>query len=321
MRILYITATRIGDAVLSTGLLSHLIGLYPQARLTVAAGPAAAPLFEPAPGLEQLIILPKERFGLHWLKLWWQCVFRRWDIVVDLRRSAIGWLLPARKRYILPRTGRALHRVELLAATLGLEKTPPAPRIWLDARHRSAAEAIIPAGALVLALAPAANWRGKQWRAERFVELAARLTGTDGILPGGRVAVFAAEAERPAIEAVLSGIPAARLIDTAGKIDLPTVAACLERCALFVGNDSGLMHLAAACGIPTLGLFGPSREEHYAPRGSCGAWVRTEESYEALTGAPGYDHRTTGSLMDGLSVDRAEEAARALWRRLGHDAS
>lgn len=321
MRILYITATRIGDAVLSTGLLSHLIGLHPEARFTIAAGPAAAPLFEAMPGLEQLIAVPKERFGLHWLKLWWQCVFRRWDIVVDLRRSAIGWLLPARKRFVLPRTDRAIHRVELLAATLGLEKTPPAPRIWLSASHRSAAEAIIPPGTPVLALAPAANWLGKQWRAERFVELAARLTGREGILPGARVAVFAAEAERPAIEAVLSGIPADRLIDTVGKIGLPAAAACLERCDLFVGNDSGLMHLAAACGIPTLGLFGPSREEHYAPWGPCGGWVRTAESYEALIGAPGYDHRTTGSLMDGLSVDRAEEAARALWRRLERAAS
>ena len=68
MRILYITATRIGDAVLSTGLLSHLIGLHPEARFTIAAGPAAAPLFEAMPGLERSIAVPKERFGLHWPK-------------------------------------------------------------------------------------------------------------------------------------------------------------------------------------------------------------------------------------------------------------
>jgi heptosyltransferase-3 len=316
MRILFITATRVGDAVLSTGLLSHLIGLHPEARLTVAAGPAAAQLFEPMPGLEQLITVEKMPYGLHWIRLWLQCVFRRWDLVVDLRRSIIGWVLPAKKRYVIPRIDGPVHRVELLAATLGLESAPPAPRIWLDPAHRAAAAEIIPAGLPVLALAPAANWRGKQWRAERFNELAERLTGPRGILPGARVAVFAAGSERPAIEPVLSGMPADRLIDTVGRIDLLTVAACLERCALFIGNDSGLMHLAAACGIPTLGLFGPSREEHYAPWGRRSAWVRTTESYEALTGATDYDHRTTGTLMDGLSVGRAEEAARALWRRL-----
>ena len=316
MRILFITATRVGDAVLTTGLLSYLVGRFPGARITVAAGAAAAPLFEPVPGLEQLIVLTKERFGLHWIRLWRHCIGHRWDMVVDLRRSAIGWLLFAKKRRITPKSAESQHRVELLSATLGLQDAPPAPHIWVDAPHAAAAAEIIPDGAPVLALAPAANWPGKQWRPERFTELATRLTGPDGILPGARVAVFAAANERAAIAPVLSGIPADRLIDTVGRIDLPTVAACLKRCTFFVGNDSGLMHLAAACDIPVLGLFGPSREEHYAPWGPRCGWVRTRESYEELTAAPGYDHRTTGTVMDGLSVDSAEAAARALWHRV-----
>lgn len=316
MRILFITATRVGDAVLTTGLLSYLVGRFPDAKFTIAAGTAAAPLFEPVPGLERLIVLRKERFGLHWVRLWQQCIGHRWDLVVDLRRSAIGWLLFTKKRRVAPKAHGALHRVELLAATLGLEDAPPAPHIWIDAEHAAAAGEIIPDGGPVLALAPAANWPGKQWHPERFTELVQRLTGPNGILPNARIAVFAAANERAAIGPVLNGLPKDRLIDTVGRIDLPTVAACLKRCAYFVGNDSGLMHLAAACDIPTLGLFGPSREEHYAPWGPQCGWVRTRESYEALISTPGYDHRTTGSVMDGLSVGRAEEAARALWRRL-----
>ena len=316
MRILFITATRVGDAVLSTGLLSYLAGRYPDARFTIAAGEASAPLLEPVPGLDKLIVITKERFGIHWLRLWRQCVGQRWDMVVDLRRSAIGWLLLATQRHVAPRSGGGAHRVELLAATLSLQDTPPAPHIWVDAAHDAAAAEIIPETTPVLALAPAANWPGKQWRPERFTELAMRLTGPHGILPGARIAVFAAENEHTSIEPVLTGIPADRLIDTVGRIDLPTVAACLKRCTLFIGNDSGLMHLAAACDIPTLGLFGPSRQEHYAPWGPRCGWVRTKESYDELTGAQGYDHRSTGTLMDGLSVGRAEEAARALWQRL-----
>ena len=61
MHILFVTATRIGDAVLSTGLLSHLIGRYPMARLTIGAGPVAAPLFEAVPQLEQLEVIQKRR--------------------------------------------------------------------------------------------------------------------------------------------------------------------------------------------------------------------------------------------------------------------
>ncbi len=64
MHILFVTATRIGDAVLSTGLLSHLVERFPGARLVIAAGPVAAPLFEAVPGLDELLVLRKRRWGL-----------------------------------------------------------------------------------------------------------------------------------------------------------------------------------------------------------------------------------------------------------------
>ena len=91
----------------------------------------------------------------------------------------------------------------------------------------------------------------------------------------------------------------------------------MRRCALYVGNDSGLMHMAAASGIPTLGLFGPSKPERYAPWGSKTAHVRTARSYDELVGGRGYDRRTTGTLMESLSVDAVEAAARKLWERTG----
>src|SRR6185312_15372160 len=98
MRILFVTATRIGDAVLSTGLLSHLIEQFPGARLTIAAGPVAAPLFEAVPGLERLLIVRKQRASLHWLALYRHVARRRWDLVVDLRGSALAWMLRAGDR-------------------------------------------------------------------------------------------------------------------------------------------------------------------------------------------------------------------------------
>src|SRR5436305_10544597 len=101
MHILFVTATRIGDAVLSTGLLSHLIERYPQARLTVAAGPVAAPLFEAVPRLERLIVIRKERLRLHWLRLYAAVAARRWDLVLDLRGSALAWLLRAGERRVM----------------------------------------------------------------------------------------------------------------------------------------------------------------------------------------------------------------------------
>ena len=100
-----------------------------------------------------------------------------------------------------------------------------------------------------------------------------------------------------------------------GKVDLPAAAACLARCDLYVGNDSGLMHMAAAVGVPTLGLFGPSIPERYGPWGDYTAWVRTDKTIEEITGAPGYDWRNTGTLMDTLPVERVVEAAMSLRAR------
>ncbi|MBV9521439.1 MAG: glycosyltransferase family 9 protein, partial [Alphaproteobacteria bacterium] len=93
MRVLFVTATRIGDAVLSTGILGELVERHAGARLTIAAGPAAAPLFEAVPGLERLIVLEKRRFARHWLGLYAAVAGTAWDLVIDLRGSALAYLL------------------------------------------------------------------------------------------------------------------------------------------------------------------------------------------------------------------------------------
>ena len=314
MHILFVTATRIGDAVLSTGLLAHLIRRHPEARLTIAAGPVAAPLFESVPGLERLLVVRKRRFSLHWLELYSAVAPRRWDLVVDLRGSALAWLLRAGERRVMAKGDTSEHRVVQLGRLFALER-PPDPVLWTAPRHEAAAARLVPSGGPVLAVGPAANWRGKQWRAERFAQLAQRLTAPFGPLPGARVAVMAAAHERAQAEPALAAIPARRVIELVGKTDLLTAAAVLQRCSLFVGNDTGLMHIAAASGVPTLGLFGPSPAEQYAPWGPRAAFVCAAQPRERMFG-PGFDHRTTDTLMDSLSVEMAEAAARDLWGRV-----
>src|ERR1700742_4495426 len=101
MRILFVTANRLGDAVLSTGLLAHLIGQYPACRITVACGPVAAGVFQRMPNLERIIVMAKQPLGLHWLSLSGQVVARRWDLVVDIRGSALSWLIPTVRRAVM----------------------------------------------------------------------------------------------------------------------------------------------------------------------------------------------------------------------------
>jgi len=314
MRLLFITATRIGDAVLSAGLLGHLLERHPGARVTVAAGRAAAPLFAALPGIERVLTIDKRPFKRHWLDLWTATAFRRWDLVVDLRASAIAYLVPARHRVTAGKRDDTRHRVEELAALLHLDP-PPAPQVWLAPEHEADAERLVPAGAPVLAIGPAANWNGKQWPAERFAEVAKALTGPDGALAGARIAVLAAGPERGQAQPVIEALPAARVLDLVGAVDLLTAAACLRRCRAFLGNDSGLMHLAAAAGTPTLGLFGPSHTRRYRPWGPKAAFLRTPESYDELVSrliAPG---QARGTLMDGMTVESVLAAAEDLLRR------
>jgi ADP-heptose:LPS heptosyltransferase len=175
----------------------------------------------------------------------------------------------------------------------------------------------LPGGGPILALGPTANWPGKAWPADRFATLAERLTGPEGVLPGARVAVLGAGEERRVALQVIESIPEARRLDLVGAVDLAAAAACLARAALYVGNDSGLMHIAAAVGTPTLGLFGPSREALYAPWGEKTAWVRGARSYEEIAADPAFDPGGAGPWMADLDIDAVEAAASTLWHRVG----
>lgn len=313
MNILFITATRIGDAVLSTGLLAYLRDRHPQARFTVACGPAPAPLFTAIPGVVRVVPMVKQRRAGHWLRLWRQTVTTPWSLVVDLRGSAMGWVVPALRRKTIRSDWSPQHRLVHLARLFGLENAPPLPRLHAGAEAKAQAARLLPADRPVLAVGPSANWGGKQWPADRFAAAAAALTGPGGPLAGAPIAVFGAASERAAVDTFTAAFPADRIIDLAGGIDLPTAYACLERCAFYLGNDSGLMHMAAASGIPTLGLFGPSSEVLYGPMGQWCRALRGPRSFEDICHAPDFDHRSHRSLMEDLTVEAVVAAAADLW--------
>ena len=262
--ILFITANRIGDAVLTTGLLDHLLRTRPAARFTIACGPAAAGLFARMPRRDATLVFDKRRLSLHWLGLWARTAGTRWDLGDrparlgarllsagaaaggDARRPAAGAPAAPYRRRPRPRSAAAAGGLDR-ARGRGARRPPAAGR-RPDRGPR-----------------PDRELGGKVWPAEHFVALFRALA--DGPLPGARAAIFAGpgDAERALAAPVLAALPGA--IDLAGRLALPEAAACLARCTLFVGNDSGLMHLAAAAGAPTLGLFGPSMASQYAPAG------------------------------------------------------
>ena len=142
---------------------------------------------------------------------------------------------------------------------------PPAPRLSLIAADRVGAARLFAAmgwrdDARPLFVNPAAAKTPRAWSAERFRTLAERLAAA-----GRRVVVH----DRPPFEAP-AGWAAAHGVALVRDATLPELAALLERCALYVGNDSGPAHLAAAAGIPTVTIHGPSSPARTAPRASAG---------------------------------------------------
>jgi ADP-heptose:LPS heptosyltransferase len=312
--ILFITSNRLGDAVLSTGLLNHILKNEPGARVTVACGPLPASLFEGYPAMAQVIPFKKEKHHKHWFKLWRAVAGTRWDMVVDLRNSAVSRLIRARRRYIYgPQIDQSLHKVAQAAATMKLD-TIPDPTLWFTEAQQQRARDLIPDGGPVLAIGPTANWAGKTWPADRFITLIAALTAPGGILADARVAVFAAPGEEAQAKPVFDSIPADRRIDVIAKGNPAEAAAALARCALYVGHDSGLMHSAAAVRIPTIGLFGPSWPHLYGPWGPHTAWIGTKKNFDELIDFPGYDPKTVGSLMTTLETDDVIAFVEKTWR-------
>jgi heptosyltransferase-3 len=284
MKILFVTSNRLGDAVLSTGLLDHVIRTYPGGRITVVCGPVAEGVFTRMPNRDRIIVLRKQKWGLHWLPLWARTATRFWDLVIDIRGSALSWLVPTRRRAIFRRMDGP--KIAQLGAILDLSP-PPLPVVWTAQADRDRAANLMETDRPIIVLAPTANWQPKVWPAERFAEACRRLSASafPNALPvilGGPGA-----AERTMATPLLAALPEA--CNLVGALSLPEAAAVLQKASLFIGNDSGLMHLSAAAGAPTIGLFGPTDANTYGPAGPLATAV-------------------VGVSMDAITVQQVVEA-------------
>lgn len=263
-RTLFITSNRLGDAVLTTGVLHHLIDNEPQVPVTVVCGKLTADIFGNIPGVEKVVSISKRKYSLHWWDAFKQIEGVFWYRIVDFRGSALGFL-PARHRHTWKGAKDNEHKLVTNAALIG-EKQPILPKIPVEVNKLSA-QLKLSQQTPILAIAPTANFAGKQWHYENFINLALRLTAKDGILPDARVLVLGAPGEEAQARPVVQALPSDRVLDYVGKTNPLEAAQLLSQADLFVGNDSGLMHTAVAVGIPTVGLFGIGKPKVYGPWG------------------------------------------------------
>ena len=139
MKLLFITSSRIGDAVLSTGLLGHLVDRHPDLRATVVCSPLVASLFRAVPQVERVVAVPKARFGSHWLRVWPSMAARAWDLVVNIRNAPVAALsYGLQKRVELARALAMRPRILLLdepVAGMNREETEDMARFILDVKE------------------------------------------------------------------------------------------------------------------------------------------------------------------------------------------
>lgn len=143
-----------------------------------------------------------------------------------------------------------IYRYLEVVALAGAPPVTLDPRVAVTDRDLAESLAVLPeTGEPLVALHPGAGAPDRRWPPEKFAA-----TGDALADAGARVAVIGTEPERPLVERVL-GTMRATAEDLCGKLSLGGLAGLLSRCALVVSNDSGPLHLAAAVGTPTVGIF------------------------------------------------------------------
>jgi predicted lipopolysaccharide heptosyltransferase III len=333
--ILVIKLRYIGDVLLATPVLRALRDEFPHARLTMLVNRGTEELLKRNPDVNEVLALGRNgpaaaiRFARMIRRFRFDCVLD----LTDSDRSAIltglsgaglrvGFNEEHRWRglfytsVVIP-SPEAVHRVEHdLEAVRALGLVPKVSRPALYTAPEDEAEASklleelgvkkthLGAKPLVM-LHPGARYWFKAWPGERFAELADRLVAATGC----QILVAGDTREQALAESIRRQSRAALTI-LAGRTTLLQLAAVLKRCTLFIGNDNGPMHMAAALGIPVVVLFGPSDPATWGPRDD-----RAVILYKGLDCRQCFHptcERGEQSCMKQISVDEVFAAAQRL---------
>lgn len=273
-RLLFITLSNIGDLVLTTPALVAFHAAFPKHIIDIVADVRSSSLLRQCPFRGEIHHRDKRAGIPGLLRLITNLRRHYYDAIVDLRTDVLPWLLRGNRRAARWRRGvHGPHATEqhFAIATRVFDHVGAIPdtNVWLDDHdHQFATEAFAPfKQARCLALAPGANWPGKIWPASSFIALLQRCANDFDV-----VTVLGGANER-GIGEFLSAQSPLPVLNFAGNTSITQAAAILDHANAFVGNDSGLGHIAAARGVKTLTLFGPGRPARYRPWGGRAAII------------------------------------------------
>ncbi|HNP27595.1 MAG TPA: putative lipopolysaccharide heptosyltransferase III [Nitrospirales bacterium] len=284
--ILLIKLRYIGDVVLSTPLLPLLRRYFPEASLSFLVNPGTEAVLSGNPHLEHIMVLPREGWDKQ-MRFLYTLRQARFDAVVDLTdgdRSAfltywtgagvrLGFNREHRWRgklytRVLPSAYGSMHMVDYHAqalTALGISAPVGRPELYLGPDDQEQGDHLVRSlqigHAPLVLLHPLARYVDKAWPLERFAALA------DWLAEQGAVVALIGHQAEVQIGRQLINASKSKPHNLMGHTRLRQLAAVMKRSALFVGNDGGPMHMAAAVGCPVLGLFGPTDPQIWGPRG------------------------------------------------------
>jgi heptosyltransferase-2 len=271
-KILFISLSNIGDAILTLPAMDELLQEYPQADITVICGERPRELFEGHPRIKKVIVYNK-RAGLKSdIRLFASLLKERFDLVVDLRNTFFGVALPSRRPSVAPvlRFRKPEHMRDKHLLKVKSQKSKVKSNVFPEALCISRAdeeyverflkENSIAKDDRLVAIAPGARSHIKRWPKERFAQLSGLLASELGLK-----VVLVGDKSDTEISAYIAGTCGSPVLDLTGKTSLKQLAALLKRSRLLVTNDSAILHLASYLNIPVAALFGPTNERKYGP--------------------------------------------------------
>ena len=268
-KILLITLSNIGDVILTTPVIAALKDQFPASQLTVVCGLRARDLLSGSQMIHELVIYDKHAPMPEQLRFILKLRKTSYDLVVDLRHTAIPYLVSAKKRSPFFRMAYPFLMREKHLEVLRRMGLSASFRQGFDFYHpedeKSVLEKIKSKGILssswILA-APAAASGLKTWRLSGFREVIGRLLADYG----ETVLLAGDERERKLIES-LTEIDPKKVVNVAGETSLRELAALVDRALLLITNDSAVMHLGYELGRPVAAVFGPTHHEKYGRAG------------------------------------------------------
>lgn len=337
-RILIIKLGAVGDVIHTLPVLETLRGRFPEAHIGWAVEEASAPILEGSPALNELIRLERKTLrgagGLAYFKRWLQSLReRQFDTVLDphnLFKSGLmayasgaslrvgfkkfregNFLFMNRRVRPAVRYRHAVEKYLSLLEPLGVPEsqwTFRFPLSWGPQDEEAIERFWMQQGfgqggakqEAVVAVNPGASWSSKRWIPERYAQVADRLVKEHGI----RILLLWGPGERPLAERIAQAMGGTSVI--APETDLKRLMALIKRCRLMITGDTGPLHIAAALGVPTVALFGPSDPARNGPYGQGHVVIRS-----LIPPATHWQKKEIGNhWMKAIPVETVVEAAK-----------